>query len=130
MAAYTPGTDTNTAFRTEKFKTVSRFNDYWFNGWHSYLIATAATTVVEFRGLSRSDALAMADSAVYNYKDMHGVRFTGSGVGAAWTSAPDCEGTECKAVARRINEADMWRVVVTHVSTTVTHNGGWSKTTF
>ena len=128
MAAYTPGTDTNTAFRTEKFKAVSRFNDYWFNGWHSYLIATATTTVVEFRGLSRADALAMADSSDYNYKNMHGVMFTnGSG---AYTSAPDCEGVECKAVARRINEADMWRVVVTYVSTTVTHNGNWTKSTF
>lgn len=127
MAAFTPGTDTESAFRTEKFKNESRFNDYWFNGWHSYLIATATTTVVEVRGLSRADALAYADSSDYNYKNMHGVMFTNSG---AWTSAPDCEGVECKAVARRINEADMWRVVITHVSTVVTHNGNWTKSTF
>ena len=127
MAQYTPGTDTDAAFRTEKSKTTSRFNDYWFNGWHSYLIATATTTVVEFRGLSRANALAMADSADYNYKNLHGVTFSN---GTASTSAPDCEGVECKAVARRINEADMWRVTVTHISTTVTHNGGWTKSIF
>ena len=132
MAAFDPSTftETESAFATECGKTVSRFNDYWFNGWHSYLIATATTTVVEFRGLSRAEAKAMAKSSDYNYKDMHGVQFDQGGTGGGSTWAPNCEGVECKAVARRINEADMWRVVVTHIATTVTHNGGWTKSTY
>ena len=130
MAAFNPSsfTETEAMFHTEKFTNVARFNDYWFGGWHSYLIATATTTVVEVRGLTRAEADAYAISADYNYKDLHGVRFTSSGGAQTW--APSCEGAECKAIAKRINDADMWRVVITHISTVVTHNGNWTKTTF
>ena len=132
MAAFDPSsfTETESAFATEVVPSQRRFNEMVLSNTYYFLVAAAVTTTVEFRGLSRSAAQAMAKSADYNYRNLHGVYFTPGGIGAAWMRAADCEGTECKAVARRINEADMWRVVVTHVSTTVTHSAGWTKTTF
>ena len=127
MAAYVPGDDTESTFITEKNTQVGYLNTYGFNGSFYRMIATTTTTVVEFRGLKRAQALAMGDSADYNYKALHGVSFTS---GLMSMSMPDCEGVECKAVPRRINEADMFRVIVTYSSTVVTHSGDWSKSTF
>ena len=129
MAAFDPSsfTETESAFVNEVIPSQRRFNEMVLGGMYHFLVANAVTTVVEFRGLSRSAAQAMARSADYNYRNLHGVYFSG---GLVFMRAADCEGTECRAVAKRINEADMWRVVVTHISTTVTHSDGWTKTTF
>ena len=131
MVAFDPSsfTETESEFSTEVVPSQRRFNETILSGAHYFLLANAVTTTVEFRGLSRSAAQAMAKNADYNYRNLHGVFFS-SGSAGAWMRAADCEGTECKAVARRINEADMWRVIVTHISTTVTHSDGWTKTTF
>ena len=128
MSAYTPSDSTDgTAFIVSRTPNVSVINSYIVNGITYKMIATSVTTVVEFRGLSRSDALGMSGNADYNYTSKHGVRFTSSG---NWMAMPECEGAECKAEARRINDADMFRVVVIYIETTVAHNGGWTKETF
>jgi len=128
MSAYVPeDSQDGTSFVVSKTTDVSVINSFMVSGTNNRMIATAVTTVVEFRGLSRSDASGMAANADYNYIDKHGVRYTGN---SSWMAMPDCEGTECRADARRSNEADMWRVTVTFISTTVTGPSGWTKETF
>lgn len=128
MANYTPTDSADlTSFIVSKTTDSSVINTYMLGQTNYKMVATAVTTCVEFRGLTRSEALSMATNSNYNYLSKHGVRFTS---GSSFMAMPECEGTECRADARRMNEADMWRVVVTHVSTTVTHSGGWIKATF
>ena len=128
MAEFNPSsfTETQSAFKTEVDTQSAVIVSFSFNGSPAKIVAKSTTTVVEFRGLSRSAALQMAANANYNFKHMHGVTFTS---GLASQFAPDCEGTECKATVRRINEADFFRVIVTHVSTTCVHEpaSGWTK---
>ena len=126
--AYTPGADTQTAFKTSKDTQVTDILSHSFNGTKYRIKGKIVTTVVEFRGLGRAEALAMGESNDYNYREMHSVSFT-NGVITMWY--PDCEGTECKAVPRRINDADMFRVIVTHVQTIASFNrSGFTKYTF
>ncbi len=129
MSQYTPTDSSDKAsFIVSKTPNVAVINSYMVGGITYRMVAKSVTTVVEFRGLSRTDAMDMAESDDYNYTAKHGVRFRSGG--GSWMATPDCEGAECIAEARRINDADMWRVVVTHVATTVTHTGGWTKETF
>lgn len=126
MAAFTPSnSDTDSTFRVSKTTDIAIIMTFMVSGRNYHMIATTVTTVVEFRGLSRAQALAKGDSADYNYNNKEGVKFTSQG--GAWMRQDKCEGTECRADPRRINEADMWRVTVTHSSTTVSHSAGWSK---
>lgn len=129
MAKFTPGTDTESVFRTSKETQVFDILSHNFNGTGYKIKGTAKTTTVEYRGLSREAALAMGDSADYNYRDFHGVSFSNGVITMAY---PDCEGVECKAVPRRINDADMFRVIVTYVNTSATfsHTTGFTKGTF
>ena len=132
MAAYTPGADTDSTFRTSVERQPTIISEHSFNGTLYKILGDVVTTVVEFRGLSRAEALAMGESADYNYRDVHGVTFSnGTGAFAITMSYPSCEGVECKAAPRRINNADMFRVVVTHVATTASFShDGFTKTTF
>ena len=128
MAAYTPGADTQTVFKTSKDTQATDILSHNFNGTSYKIKGKIVTTVVEFRGLERAAALEMGESNDYNYREMHSVSFT-NGVITMWY--PDCEGTECKAVPRRINDADMFRVIVTHVQTIASFNrSGFTKYTF
>lgn len=133
MAHYTPGTDAAGTFRTARNTTLSVINEFYVLGVACRMYARTVTTTVEFRGLTKSAALAMAESADYNYNDKHGVRYgNGSTIAEsmAFMSVPMCEGAECRADARRINDADMWRVVVTYSNTTVTHSSWTARETF
>ena len=129
--AYVPGSDTESAFRVEKNTSRNVISSFLLNGTMYYIFGTTTTTVVEFRGLTRDQALAMGGSADYNYDDKHGVRFQSSATFPyAWMRADMCEGATCRADAKRCNEADMWRVTVTYTDTVATHSGGWIKRTY
>lgn len=130
MAQYSPpSSDSNSEFRTDVTTSFATINSYNVGGAEYKMTATTVTTTVEIRGLSRADALAYGSSPDYNYRSKHGVRFwSGGSVGSgSWMYTPDCEGDECVAHPRRINEADMFRVVISHSHTTVTHSGNWTK---
>lgn len=132
MAQFTPpSSDSNDTFRTEVATAFAVVNSYQLNGTEYKMIAKTVTTTTEVRGLSRSQALAYGSSSDYNYRNKHGVRFwSGSSIGTgSWMYTPDCEGVECVAHPRRINDADMWRVVISYSSTTVSHSAGWTKET-
>jgi len=126
MAHYTPGADTDTAFRVSVTTTEADIMSAELSGVMHHLTATTVTTVVEFRGLTRSQALDMGSNTDYNYNDKHGVLFkSAASAPYSWMRQDKCEGAECRADPRRINEADMWRVTVTYSNTTVKHSS-WS----
>ena len=126
--AYVPGNDTESAFRVAKTTSRNVISSFMINGTMYYIFGTTTTTVVEFRGLTRAEALAMGGSAEYNYDNRHDVGYRSSAEWPyAWMRANMCEGTTCRADAKRSNEADMWRVTVTYTDTVVTHSGGWIK---
>ena len=129
--AYVPGSDTESAFRVSKTTSRNVISSFMINGTMYYIFGTTTTTVVEFRGLTRAEALAMGGSAEYNYDNKHGVIFQSSATFPyAWMRADMCEGATCRADAKRSNEADMWRVTVTYTDTVATHSGGWIKRTY
>ena len=131
MAAYVPGNDTESAFRVSKTTSRNVISSFMDWGVMYYIFGTTTTTVVEFRGLTRDEALEMGDSADYNYDNKHGVRFQSSATFPyAWMRADMCEGATCRADAKRCNEADMWRVTVTYTYTVATHSAGWSKSIY
>ena len=132
MAQFTPpSTDSNSVFRTDIVTAFADINSYNVGGTEYKMTAKTVTTTVEIRGLSRADALAYGNSSDYNYRSKHGVRFwSGGAVGSgSWMYTPSCEGVECIARPHRINEADMFRVVISYSETTVTHSGNWYKET-
>ena len=129
--AYVPGSDTESAFRVEKNTSRNVISSFLLNGTMYYIFGTTTTTVVEFRGLTRAEALAMGGSAEYNYDNKHGVIFQSSATFPyAWMRADMCEGATCRADAKRSNEADMWRVTVTYTDTVATHSAGWIKSIY
>lgn len=131
MAAYVPGSDTESAFRVAKNTIRNVISSFLLNGAMYYIFGRTTTTVVEFRGLTRANALNMGDSADYNYDNKHGVLFMSNPNGqTAWMRADMCEGATCRADAKRSNDADMWRVTVTYTNTVATHSAGWSKSTY
>ena len=130
MAHYTPGNETSSTFKTGVQSNTSVLNEFTIDGATHRIFARTTTKTVEFRGLDASDAQSRAASEDYNYIDKHGVRFT-SPSGNIAMSVAGCEGVECKADARRINEAGMWRLTVAYSETTTWHStSGWTKGTF
>ena len=132
MARFDPDafTETDEFFAASVVPDESVINSLHLNGYDLKCTAHSVTTVLECRGLSRADAKAMAKSADFNYSDKRTVVFrdTQATVWLNTTMAcPLSEGDECRAEARRINEADMWRVIVTHVRTSVSHNYNWPR---
>ena len=129
MARFDPGTfqETEANFSTATSSDEAVVSAYIINGMTHRIKAMTVTTKFEFRGLGRAAAEEMAKSADYNFSDLHGVRFES---GLSFMAAPDCEGEVCKAEAQRINDADFFRVIVTHARTTASHTGNWKKTTF
>lgn len=127
--AYVPkDKDTESEFRVSKTTSRNVISSLLFWGKMYYMFGTTTTTVVEFRGLTRDDALDMGGSAEYNYDNRHDVGYRSSAEWPyAWMRANMCEGATCRADAKRSNEADMWRVTVTYTDTVVTHSGGWIK---
>ena len=129
--AYVPGNDTESAFRVAKNTIRNVISSFMINNSMYYIFGRTTTTVVEFRGLTRDQALAMGDDADYNYDNKHGVMFGQHfGTLTAWMRADMCEGATCRAEPRRCNEADMWRVTVTYTDTVATHSDGWSKSIY
>ena len=129
MAAFDPSqfTDTNSSFVTACTSDESIVSSFTLNGTTYRIKAKTVTVKVEFRGLTRADAITMSKNNDYNYNNLHGVKYTSGG---SFMAAPDCEGQVCKAEAQRTNDADFFRVVVTHVKTTTSHTGNWTKSTF
>lgn len=123
--------DTATSFRVNVTTDIGTLSSMLINGVMRHIFATTVTTVVEFRGLTRAQALAMGESEDYNYNSKHGVLFkSAAGSLYAWMKCDMCEGDECRADPRRINEADMWRVTVTFSRTTATHSAWTIKETY
>ena len=130
MSQYAPpASPSQSEFVSDVSTAFAVVNSYQLNGTEYKMIAKTVTTTVEIRGLSRADAIAYGSSSDHNYRNKHGVRFwSGASVGSgSWMYTPDCEGVECVAHPRRINEADMWRVVISYSDTTVSHSANWTK---
>ena len=129
MAAFNPDTftETESAFEVAGNANVAIILTFYLLGGKVTVKAKTMTKTYEFRGLTRAQAKEMETSADYNYSSKTDAHYTKAG--GAWLNLPDAEGAECRADGRRINEADMWRVVVTHSTTTVITPSGWTKQT-
>lgn len=125
MAKFSPEgfSDTESSFLVSSDKSTNIILTFYLLGTKTTVKATTRTRVYEYRGLTRESAKTMEASDDYNYNDKTDARFvTAAG---AWLNVPDANGGECRCSARRINEADMWRAIVTHSSTTVQTPSGW-----
>ena len=127
MAAFNPESfaETEEFFEASGNSSTAVILSFYLNGSKTTVRAKTDTRVYECRGLTKEQADDMCARSDYNFSDKTDAIFTS---GMAWCRIPDADGFECRADKRRINDAGMWRVIITHAKTTVLTPSGWTRT--
>lgn len=103
----------------------------WFNGLNVRIYDECTTTVHEYRGLSESAAVALADSldsnSMADYRIASEVSGGSKTAGASWMVAPLAKGTKVKANTRRVGDSRMFTVVKATETHTCSNSANWPE---
>jgi len=101
---------------------------YWKNGLNVKVYDDVVTTVVEYRGMPETEALALAVSLKSNNMSDYCIRSSSTSP-FSWIHCPQAQGTKVDASSRRFGDSRMFTVTKTTEVHTCSNSEGWSTYT-